>query len=190
MKSLVSTLVLLCLLSACIKESPAGAAKGGTVSATSDASKPPGGAAGAAPDLPVPSAAPQIPAKPPTPMPTAEPDKIKVQHCLIGFTGSVPGKAITRTKEEAKALAYDILARARKGEDFDALVKQNTDDSPPGIYGMTNAGKPAAPGYRARTGMVPAFGNVGFKLALGEFGIADYDPKTSPFGWHVIKRVE
>ena len=43
---------------------------------------------------------------------------------------------------------------------------------------------------RAYSQTVPAFGNVGFKLAVGEIGIADYDPKTSPFGYHVIKRVE
>ena len=38
--------------------------------------------------------------------------------------------------------------------------------------------------------MVPAFGNVGFKLAVDEIGVADYDPTTSPYGWHVIKRVK
>ena len=49
-------------------------------------------------------------------MPEREPDHIQVQHILIGFTGSVPGKPIRRTKEEAKTLAYDLLeqARARK----------------------------------------------------------------------------
>jgi parvulin-like peptidyl-prolyl isomerase len=38
--------------------------------------------------------------------------------------------------------------------------------------------------------MVPAFGNVGFALKVGEIGIADYDPHTSPFGWHIIKRLK
>jgi parvulin-like peptidyl-prolyl isomerase len=37
--------------------------------------------------------------------------------------------------------------------------------------------------------MVPAFGNVGFKLEVGEIGIADYDPLTSKYGYHIIKRV-
>ena len=40
-----------------------------------------------------------------------------------------------------------------------------------------------------RDRMVPAFGNVGFVLAVGEIGIADYDPVASPFGFHIIKRV-
>jgi len=127
----------------------------------------------------------------PQSQPTAEPEHIQVQHILIGFKGSVGGKEITRTQEEAKKLAYDLLARANKGEDFDALVKQYTDDSHPGIYGMSNMGvAPSMPGEFERNRMVGAFGNVGFKLPVGGIGIADYDPKTSPFGWHIIKRIK
>lgn len=123
--------------------------------------------------------------------PAAEPEHIQVQHILIGFTGSVGGKQITRTQDESKKLAYEILGRARKGEDFDALVKQYTDDSAPGIYGMSNTGiAPSMPGESARNRMVAAFGDVGFKLKVGEIGIADYEPRTSPFGWHIIKRVK
>jgi len=121
--------------------------------------------------------------------PATTPEHVQVQHILIGFVGSVPGKPITRTKEEAKALAYQILERARKGEDFDALVRAYTDDSPPGIYAMSGNGVAPASGEYARNGMVPAFGNVGFELSPGNIGIADYDPKTSPFGWHIIKRL-
>lgn len=120
-----------------------------------------------------------------------EPDSIKVQHILIGYTGSVPGKNITRTKDQAKTLAYQILDRAKKGESFDALVREYTDDQFPGIYAMTNRGvTPSRPDQYERGKMVPAFGNVGFKLAVGDVGIADYDPAASPYGWHVIKRVE
>lgn len=122
---------------------------------------------------------------------TKEPDRITVQHCLIGFTGSVPGKTITRSKEEAKTLAYDLLERAKKGEDFDGLVREFTNDSWPGTYGMANRGvTPASANEYGRDNMVPAFGNVGFKLAVGDYGVADYDPTTSPYGWHVIKRVK
>ena len=122
--------------------------------------------------------------------PAVMPERVQVQHILIGFTGSVPGKSISRTKEEAKALAYQILERARKGEDFDELVRKYTDDSPPGIYGMSGAGVAPAPGEYPRTGMVPAFGNVGFAISPGNIGIADYDPTASPFGWHIIKRLK
>ncbi|HLQ66124.1 MAG TPA: peptidylprolyl isomerase [Candidatus Limnocylindrales bacterium] len=117
------------------------------------------------------------------------PAHIQVQHILIGFAGSVPGKNITRTVDEAKTLAYQILARAKAGEDFNALVKQYTDDQPPGIYSMSGSGIPPAPGEFSRDQMVPAFGNVGFAINVGEIGIADYDATKSPYGWHVIKRL-
>ena len=122
--------------------------------------------------------------------PAVAPEHITVQHILIGFRGSVAGKDIQRTKDEAKKLAYEILDRARKGEDFDGLVRQYTDDSPPGIYGMSGNGVAPAPGEFPRSGMVPAFGNVGFALSPGNIGIADYNPQTSPFGWHIIKRLK
>ncbi|MBI5837467.1 MAG: peptidylprolyl isomerase [Candidatus Eisenbacteria bacterium] len=126
-----------------------------------------------------------IPVKPAQP-----PSHIQVQHILIGFKGSVPGKPITRTLEEAKKLAYDILQRARDGEDYDKLVAKYTDDQAPGVYGMSNNGVAPAQGEYPRNGMVPAFGNVGFELSVGNIGIADYDKANSPFGFHIVKRVK
>ena len=126
-----------------------------------------------------------------------EPDQISVQHILIGFEGSVPGKRITRTRSEAQELANKILSEAQSGADFEKLVNQHTDDSAPGIYRMTNYGLQGDksnpnPDLRVfqRTGMVPAFGNTGFPLEVGEIGMADYDPKESPYGWHIIKRLK
>lgn len=119
-----------------------------------------------------------------------EPEHIKVQHVLIGFKGSVQGKQISRTQEEARKLAYDILAQAQSGANYDELVRKHTDDSPPGIYAMSNLGvKPNGSDEYPRDKMVGAFGNVGFKLNVGEYGVADYDTRTSPYGWHIIKRV-
>ena len=126
-----------------------------------------------------------------------EPSHITVQHCLIGFSGSVRGKNISRSKEEAQKLAEEVLAAARSGEDFDALIKKHTDDSPPGIYNMANAGiagyqnraDPSSSIYE-RTGMVPAFGDVGFTLKVGEFGMSSHNATTSPYGWHIIKRIK
>lgn len=122
--------------------------------------------------------------------PDVEPQHVEVQHILIGFTGSVPQKPITRTKEEAKTLAYQLLERARAGEDFDGLVRQYTDDSPPGIYAMSAVGVTPLPGEYPRNQMVAAFGNVGFAVSPGNIGIADWDPSTSPYGWHIIKRLK
>ena len=118
-----------------------------------------------------------------------EAERIQVQHILVGFRDSVPGKRITRSPEEARTLAYDLLRRAQGGADFDALVREFTDDSPPGVYAMANRGVRPAPGEFPREGMVPAFGNVGFRLKVGEHGVADYDQRTSPYGYHVIKRI-
>ncbi len=110
-----------------------------------------------------------------------QPDaSIELQHVLIAFQGSgVP--TATRTKEEARKLAEQVYAEATGGADFLGLVKKYTDDSAPGIYPMTKAG---------RAGMVQAFGDVGFRLKVGEIGVADYDPTASPFGWHIIKRLK
>jgi len=125
-----------------------------------------------------------------TPVPAPVAEHIKLQHILISFTGKVPGKNITRTQDEARALAHQILARAKKGEDFDSLVRTYTDDRAPGIYGLANSGVTPREGEFSRDRMVPAFGEVGFSLAPGEIGIAEYDSMKSPYGWHVIKRLE
>ena len=117
-------------------------------------------------------------------------DHIKLQHILIAFAGKVPGKNITRSETEARQLAEEILARARGGEDFDGLVRTYTDDAHPGIYGLSNSGVEPAPGEFSRDRMVPAFGEVGFSLAPGEIGLAVYDTRKSPYGWHIIKRLE
>jgi cyclophilin family peptidyl-prolyl cis-trans isomerase len=115
------------------------------------------------------------------------PAHITVQHILIAFAGT--GTKATRTQAEAKTLAYDVLAQAKAGADFDQLVQKYTDDQAPGIYKMSNTGVAPIGDEYPREGMVPAFGNIGFTLQPGEIGIADYDPTTSPFGWHIIKRL-
>jgi hypothetical protein len=122
--------------------------------------------------------------------PAKEPDLVLVQHILVGFKRSVKGKTLARTKAEAEALAADLLKRARAGEDFDALVKANTDDTYPGVFLLTNAGVPARSGSRPRSAMVFGFGDVSFRLAVGEVGVAAYSARSSPYGWHVIKRLE
>ena len=123
---------------------------------------------------------------------------ITVQHILIGFkdavgfaaAGQVPENAAGRTQDQAKALAYDVLGKAKGGANFDDLVKQYTDDQAPGLYDLSNIGVTPAQGEYPRNQMVPAFGNVGFGLKVGEIGIADYDPQNSPFGYHIIKRIK
>jgi len=123
----------------------------------------------------------------------SEPERVTVQHILIAFKGSIPDDPkVTRSKEDAEKLALKVFERARAGEDFAAMVKMYTNDSYPGIYKMANKGiaydksKQEYP----RTGMVQAFGDVSFGLPVGGIGLASYDPATSKYGWHIIKRLE
>ncbi len=122
----------------------------------------------------------------------AGPDRVAVQHILIAFKGSIPDPKVTRSLEEARALAQEIYDRAKKGENFDALVKSCTDDEYPGIYRMSNIGVTPDPAKKEypRAKMVKAFGDVSFGLAVGAVGLAAYDPQTSKYGWHIIKRLE
>ena len=104
--------------------------------------------------------------------------------------------AARRERAEIKALLKtgsitlaEVFERA-KTEDFDALVKEYTNDSYPGIYKMTNNGAPIQAGAAKRSGMVRAFGDVAFGLAVDEVGMANYSAGSSPYGWHIIKRLE
>ena len=72
------------------------------------------------------------------------------------------------------------------------LVKEHTDDQYPGIYRMSNIGitPDMANKEYPREKMVKAFGDVSFSLKVGEVGMARYDPATSKYGWHIIKRLK
>jgi len=119
-----------------------------------------------------------------------EPAKVTVQHVLIGFKGSVQGKDVERTPEQAGELAADVLDSAVAGAEFGDLVKRYSDDSFPGIYTLVNKGETPLPGQYRRYDMVTCFGNVAFELEVGEVGLAEHHPTRCKFGWHVIKRLE
>ncbi len=120
----------------------------------------------------------------------AQPEVVTVQHILISFGRKIPNKKIERSKKEAGELAEQLLKRAEEGEDFDALVKEFTDDNHPGIYILTNRGAPRKANARTRDDMVPYFGDVSFRLEVGEVAMAKYHGGMSPYGWHIIKRLE
>ena len=117
-----------------------------------------------------------------------EPQHIQVAHVLISFAGC--GTEATRSQADAEKLANDVLGRAKKGEDFHKLIKELSDDPGEGVYGMSNHKVRPERGEYERGGMVPAFGDVGFKLAVGAIGMSAFDPRNSPFGWHIIKRLK
>jgi len=84
-----------------------------------------------------------------------QPLKVDVQHILVSFAGAPTSRA-TRTKEEAEALAKQVLERARAGEDFDDLVRSSSDATlhplanPPGMYRLLNRGAFDVQSERAR----------------------------------------
>lgn len=159
---------------------------------------------------PAPAASPEVavPVAEPTPEPLARlraaidslmarPEhaspQVRVQHCLIGVEGLLPG--VTRTPAEAEALTAELYARIQAGADFDALVREYTNDEHPGIYAMC-LGESPAPEVYPRELMTLAFGDVAWRLSPGEVGVARYDGERfdiearSPFGYHLIKRLE
>lgn len=120
-----------------------------------------------------------------------EPERVTVQHILIAFKGSIPKGTVTRTREEAENLANTIYERAKKGEDFDALVKEYTDDNYPGVYKMSNFSvePDRDQGESSRSKMVKEFGDVSFRLSVNEIGLAEFSPEKSKYGWHIVKRL-
>jgi parvulin-like peptidyl-prolyl isomerase len=108
-------------------------------------------------------------------------EQVEVQHVLIAFQGAPGTSGVKRSPQDAERLAAFVLTRARSGEDFTLLMKRYSDDDGPGIYAMTRA---------TRGQMVQSFGDVSWRLAVGELGVAAHDKQHSPFGWHVIKRLK
>ena len=113
-----------------------------------------------------------------------------MDHILISY-GGAKTKA-TRSLDDARKLAYELLDQLGEGVDWNALKPRYSDDPGPdgtggGPYAMNNS-MTRARGNRG--GMVPAFGDVGFQLLVGEIAMADYDARKSPYGYHIIKRVK
>jgi parvulin-like peptidyl-prolyl isomerase len=113
--------------------------------------------------------------------PEQQVDAVKVSHVLLAFVGAKKGSESGHTFEEARELAMDVLKRARKGEDFAALMKQYSGDDGGGTYNVTQANR----GDWSRR-----FADVALRLAVGEAGLATYHRSKCEFGFHVIKRLQ
>jgi len=120
---------------------------------------------------------------------------ITVQHILIAVKGggqTTPfrvTKQPSRTPAEAEELANKLLAEATAGKDFDELASQNSDDTPPGTYTMSDYGVTAEPGEYPRSNVPLTFSNISFSLKVGDIAVAPYDPGNNPAGYEVIKRI-
>ena len=86
---------------------------------------------------------------------------------------------ITRTREEARTRAEEVLRRARAGEDFADLARRFSDE--PGA--STSGGDLGQFGHGQ---MVPPFERAAFALAVGAIS----DIVETDFGFHVIKRTQ
>ena len=106
-------------------------------------------------------------------------DEIAASHILISYQGAERSSA-TRTKEEARKLADEVLAKAQApGADFAALAREYSDE--PGAKergGDLGAFKKGA--------MAKPFEDAAFQLKVGEIsGVVE-----TPFGFHIIKRTK
>ncbi|WP_231711165.1 peptidylprolyl isomerase [Xanthobacter dioxanivorans] len=93
------------------------------------------------------------------------------------FVKSAPAEQEVHARHilvEDEAKAKEIAKKARAGEDFAKLAKENSKDS---------AEDGGDLGYFTKEQMVPEFADAAFKLEKGQVS----DPVKSQFGWHVIK---
>lgn len=97
--------------------------------------------------------------------------EVHARHILIRAAAGdeTAGKA---AEDKIKA----IIARLKKGEDFETVAKEVTEDP----SGKANGGDL---GYFSKEQMVPEFSNVAFKLEKGQIS----EPVKTQFGWHVLK---
>ncbi len=106
------------------------------------------------------------------------PDELCAAHILIMYKGSqLAPEEITRTKEEALALAKEVAEKAKAdGADFAALAREYS-DGPSGPRGGNLGSFPPDQ-------MIPEFSQATVKLAIGEVS----DPVESSYGYHIILR--
>jgi peptidyl-prolyl cis-trans isomerase D len=101
------------------------------------------------------------------------PEQRQVSHILI----EVAADAGEADKETARQIAEDLSKRARDGEDFATLAKENSQD-------QGSASQGGDLGWVETGVMVQAFENAMYELSM-EAPISE--PIQTGFGWHVIQ---
>ncbi len=110
----------------------------------------------------------------------------KVKHILIAWSWlggayrrmglPLDPRAEGRNEKGADELAEQLLQRCTKGEPFEALMKEYSEDEGSAQTGLTYT-------VSDETKMVEPFKDLSRRLKPGECGLV-----RSQFGWHVIKR--
>ena len=100
-----------------------------------------------------------------------EEKEVHARHILIRAT---PGDEKAGKEAEDKIKA--IIARLNKGEDFEKVAKELTEDP----SGKANGGDL---GFFTKEQMVPEFSTAAFEIAPGKIS----GPIKTQFGWHVLK---
>ncbi|HET7373985.1 MAG TPA: peptidylprolyl isomerase [Gemmatimonadaceae bacterium] len=103
----------------------------------------------------------------------------QVKHILIGWedTDHDP-RAAKRSKKDAEQVVQNLMKQITAGADFDALMKQWSED--PGSANSARA-YPVSPDAQ----LVIEFKQLGLRLKVGEVGVVQSD-----YGFHIMKRVE
>jgi parvulin-like peptidyl-prolyl isomerase len=106
--------------------------------------------------------------------------KVKVKHILLGWTDAhaEDPRGTKRTRAELEKLVKDTKAKLEGGAKIEDVMKEISEDP-----GSAKSGD----GYdvTAEAQFVPSFKNLSLRLKLNEVGVV-----KSPYGIHIIKRVE
>jgi parvulin-like peptidyl-prolyl isomerase len=112
--------------------------------------------------------------KPPAPR---SDERYAASNILIAYAGAEKAApSVTRTKEEAKALAEDLYAKIEAGSDFGALADRYSDGPERGHQGRL--------GVFSAAKMLPAIADTVAGLAEGKIA----PPVESPMGYHLVRR--
>jgi peptidyl-prolyl cis-trans isomerase C len=111
-----------------------------------------------------------------------QPELVRVSHLLLSTVDRLTGQPLSQEQQNAKREKLaKILERARKGDDFTALVKEFSED--PTVKENNGEYKFARARDQAAQAMVAEFEAAAFSLTPGQIS----DIVTSAYGLHIIK---
>ena len=101
-----------------------------------------------------------------------QPEEVRASHILVATPEDAKPEVIAEKQKQAQALAE----RVKKGEDFNKLAEQLSEDP----SAKENKGDL---GFFGKGQMVPEFSDAAFAMKKGDIS----DPVRSKFGFHIIK---